>query len=134
MMQRRALLARRCLFVLHARVQHDLAELPRAVRVERHRTFRVILVSRHDDSRFRAQMQKPQHVAAGERADQQLLGIVAFLLAAKDRSRRRRDRDGFSGGADFVPASVRAIITGPRAAVAGPLQVHGKLVPVMCHD
>jgi len=66
-----------------ARPQHYACELTGAISILRHQTAGSVLIFRHHDAGVGAEMQKPQHVARGERRDQQFFGRVARRVAAE---------------------------------------------------
>lgn len=86
----------------------------------RHRAARGVLIFRHYDSGVRAQVQVPEHVARGERRDQQFFRCVARRIATKRRVGGTRERCTLAGNGDFVIPRIGAVVASSRAYVAGP--------------
>src|SRR5579884_1192731 len=80
MMQPLRLIGRDLLRVPHARAQDHLAKFSRTVPIELQRTFRVIGVGVHDHAGFRAEVQKPQHVAPESAAITSSSGLYRSLF------------------------------------------------------
>lgn len=106
----------------HPRMQDDRSEFAAAIRVFAHRAYGRIFVRGDHDARFGAEVQHPQHVASGERGDQQLFRIVTRAVAAKGRVGAARNGHALLAAwdGDFVIARVGAIMRGAVAKIAGP--------------
>jgi hypothetical protein len=119
------------------RGEDDFRQAAAVAAVLGHRAGRVVLVGDHDDALAGAQRQVSEHVAFGERGDQELFGVPALGLPAEGGIGAAED-DGLAGRGDVVVAAVAEIAGGARAGVAGPLDgdfvvvfaaAHGGLLP-----
>ena len=68
---------------MHAGPQRDGDKPPRAARVLLHHALGAVLIGGDNDPRLGGKVQIPQHVAGGERGDEQLLGIMPRPVAAE---------------------------------------------------
>src|ERR1035438_10435541 len=108
----------------HRRAEYHLGELATAARrVHRHRANRGVGVVGDDHSSGRAQVEVPQHVALGERSDQQFLRVPAGRVAAEGGVGRAED-GRLAVAVNFVVAAVASVVAGPRAGVSGPPDSH----------
>jgi hypothetical protein len=130
MMELGDFLGRRPFGVLNLRMQNDFAELSGAVCVQFHRSFGIVAVPGDGNARVRAQVQKPQHVAARKRADQQFFRIVPVFVTAKHRRRRRRNRR-FSFDYQLVIAAIGAVRARTGSAIPGPRQLKREMMLVV---
>ncbi len=111
----------------HDGAQHDLLEVPAAVRRLDHHALRRVLVGRDHDPADGAAMQVRQHVALAEGCDEQQLGVPAVGVAAEGRIGRAGDGRS-SGARRVVRAVVAAVVGRSLTAVTGP--GHERLVRV----
>ena len=95
---------------LHHGTQRDLAKFSRAVRVLGHHPERLVPVIRDCDSSLRAKVENPKHMTSGERAHQQLLGVVPRRISAENRIGRTRNRRLLARSGKFMIAPIRAIL------------------------
>jgi len=103
-----------------ARPQYHTREFAGTVFAFRHRAAGRVLIFDHNDAGVRAQVQEPQHVARGERRDQQFFGGVARGVAAERSIGRTRQRRPLAYNLDFVVPRIGAVVAGSRAKVASP--------------
>lgn len=82
-----------------------------------HHTFGLVEIVDHHDPGLDGQMQVPEHVALGQRRDQQLLGIPAVRVPAPHDRIRGGGQWGWPRSEDLVVARIRPVIggrTGPH--------------------
>jgi hypothetical protein len=111
----------------HVRAQHHLGELAVPGRRHPHGAARAVGVPHDDDARRGGQVQEPQHVALGERRDQQLLRVVPRGVAPEGRVRGPEDRR-LARDLHLVVAAVGGVPGRPGLAGAGPDDVGGVAV------
>ena len=110
--------------------EDDLLEVAAAVGLLDHAAVGVVLVSRDHDAGDRAEAEEPEHVAARQRRDQELLRVVPGRVATEGRVGRGSEHR-FAFDADLVGAIVSEYGLGAATPISCPDD--GRVVGVLRH-